>query len=86
MCEDVRRLLMSVRQTSGTRKVARKMDSKMLCTIALAGLVAMGFGMASHHVTIGYRFMGFAVYEPTRQRFIEAGGKIAQSPRDAARG
>jgi hypothetical protein len=66
MCEDVRRLLMSVRQRSGTIKVARKMDSKTLSTIALVGLVAMGFGMASHLVKIGYRFMGFVVYEPTR--------------------
>ena len=77
---------MSDRQTSRTRKLAGKTDSKTLSTIALVGLVAMGFGKASHLVTIGYRVVGLSVYEPTHQRFIEAGGKIEQSPLDAARG
>jgi 3-hydroxyisobutyrate dehydrogenase-like beta-hydroxyacid dehydrogenase len=55
-------------------------------TVAFVGLGAMGFGMASHLVKTGYQVTGFDVYEPTRARFSEAGGKISQSPRDAARG
>ena len=75
---------MSVRQTL-EQEIYGKMNSKISSTIAFVGLGAMGFGMASHLVKVGYRVMGFDVYEPTRARFLKAGGRIAQSPRDAAR-
>lgn len=55
-------------------------------TVAFVGLGAMGFGMASHLVNSGYQVVGFDVYEPSRARFKEAGGMIADSLRDAARG
>jgi 3-hydroxyisobutyrate dehydrogenase len=55
-------------------------------TVAFVGLGAMGFGMASHLVNSGYQVIGFDVYEPSRARFRGAGGRIANSPRDAARG
>lgn len=55
-------------------------------TVAFVGLGAMGFGMASHLVKRGYQVTGFDVYEPTQARFREAGGKVSQSPRDAAQG
>jgi 3-hydroxyisobutyrate dehydrogenase-like beta-hydroxyacid dehydrogenase len=54
--------------------------------VAFVGLGAMGLGMASHLVKSGYEVVGFDVYEPSRVRFRDAGGKIADSPRDAARG
>jgi 3-hydroxyisobutyrate dehydrogenase-like beta-hydroxyacid dehydrogenase len=68
------------------KKFTGKMSSKTSSTIAFVGLGAMGFGMASHLVKIGYRVMGFDVYEPNCARFVEAGGKTAQSSQDAARG
>jgi 3-hydroxyisobutyrate dehydrogenase-like beta-hydroxyacid dehydrogenase len=55
-------------------------------TIAFEGLGAMGFGMASHLVKTRYQVTGFDLCEPTRAKFSDAGGKISQSPRDAARG
>jgi 3-hydroxyisobutyrate dehydrogenase len=55
-------------------------------TIAFAGLGAMGFGMASHLVKMGYRVVGFDIHEPTLARFKEAGGRVSNSPRDAAQG
>ncbi|KAG0650354.1 L-threonate dehydrogenase [Hyphodiscus hymeniophilus] len=62
------------------------MHPKPPSTVAFVGLGAMGFGMASHLVKIGYQVVGFDVYEPTRARFKEAGGNISPSPRDAANG
>ncbi|KAL3417231.1 ketose-bisphosphate aldolase class-II family protein [Phlyctema vagabunda] len=46
----------------------------------------MGIGMASHLVKLGHKVTGFDVYEPTLQRFREAGGHTAASPREAAAG
>jgi 3-hydroxyisobutyrate dehydrogenase-like beta-hydroxyacid dehydrogenase len=62
------------------------MDSITSTTVAFAGLGAMGFGMASHLLKMGYHVIGYDVYEPTRLRFLEAGGNMSQSPREAARG
>lgn len=77
---------MSVRQTSGTRKFAGKLDSKTSSATAFVGLGAMGFDMAFKIVKIDYQVVVFDIYEPTRARFTEAGGKTAQSRLDAARG
>ncbi|PMD38612.1 3-hydroxyisobutyrate dehydrogenase [Hyaloscypha variabilis F] len=52
--------------------------------VAFVGLGAMGFGMASHLVKKGYDVIGYDVYKPTCVRFQQAGGRVAQSPREAA--
>lgn len=52
--------------------------------IGLAGLGAMGFGMASHLVKQGHMVTGYDVYEPSLAKFKAGGGDIASSPREAA--
>jgi 3-hydroxyisobutyrate dehydrogenase-like beta-hydroxyacid dehydrogenase len=61
------------------------MDSITSTTVAFVGLGAMGFGMASHLLKMGHHVIGYDVYEPTRLRFLDTGGNISQSPREAAR-
>lgn len=62
------------------------MNPALPTTVAFIGLGAMGFGMASHLVNMGYQVNGFDIHEPTRTKFREAGGKVSDSPRHAARG
>ena len=48
--------------------------------VAFIGLGAMGFGMATHLLKQGYAVTGFDAYEPTLQRFQNAGGLTATTP------
>ncbi|KAI0596134.1 NAD binding domain of 6-phosphogluconate dehydrogenase-domain-containing protein [Biscogniauxia sp. FL1348] len=54
-------------------------------SVSFIGLGAMGFGMATHLVSRGYRVTGFDVWEPTLTRFVAAGGLSAATPADAVR-
>lgn len=48
-------------------------------SIAFIGLGAMGFGMATHLLRQGYPVVGYDVYGPTRERFVAAGGRVADT-------
>ena len=52
--------------------------------IGFAGLGAMGGGMATNLVKNGFTVYGFDVYQPLVDKFVEAGGKPAKTPREAA--
>ncbi|KXS94022.1 hypothetical protein AC579_1163 [Pseudocercospora musae] len=52
--------------------------------IGFAGLGAMGGGMAKNLVKQGFEVTGFDVYQPLVDSFVEAGGKPAKTPKDAA--
>lgn len=52
-------------------------------SISFIGLGAMGFGMATHLVKQGYDVTGFDVWQPTLDRFKEAGGLTAVTPAGA---
>jgi len=52
--------------------------------IGFAGLGAMGGGMATNLVKNGFEVRGFDVYQPLVDKFVQAGGKAAKTPRDAA--
>ncbi|EJT97678.1 hypothetical protein DACRYDRAFT_97085 [Dacryopinax primogenitus] len=54
-------------------------------TIGFIGLGAMGFGMATHLVSLGHPVTGFDVWPPTLERFKAAGGAVATTPADAVR-
>lgn len=58
------------------------MSSKPI--IGFAGLGAMGGGMAKNLVKEGWTVYGYDVYQPLVDSFVEAGGKAAKSPREAA--
>ncbi|KAK4967730.1 hypothetical protein LTR42_010057 [Elasticomyces elasticus] len=53
-------------------------------TVGFAGLGAMGGGMAKNLVKNGFAVTGFDVYQPLVDKFVEAGGKAAKTPKDAA--
>lgn len=53
-------------------------------TIGFAGLGAMGGGMATNLVKSGFTVYGFDVYQPLVDKFVEAGGKAAKTPKEAA--
>ncbi|KAK1810654.1 hypothetical protein LTR12_014978 [Friedmanniomyces endolithicus] len=53
-------------------------------TVGFAGLGAMGGGMAKNLVKNGFSVTGFDVYQPLVDSFVEAGGKPAKTPKDAA--
>lgn len=53
-------------------------------TIGFAGLGAMGGGMATNLVKNGFTVYGFDVYQPLVDKFVEAGGKPAKTPKEAA--
>ncbi|KAK1446679.1 oxidoreductase [Colletotrichum cuscutae] len=53
---------------------------------AFIGLGAMGFGMATNLVRLGYPVTGFDVYGPTLNKFKAAGGLTATSPAEAVTG
>ncbi len=55
-------------------------------SVSFIGLGAMGFGMATHLVKQGYNVTGFDVWQPTLNRFKEAGGIAASTPTDAVKG
>ncbi|EFE37710.1 hypothetical protein TRV_07645, partial [Trichophyton verrucosum HKI 0517] len=55
-------------------------------TVGFVGLGAMGFGMATHLVNQGYTVLGFDTWAPTLERFKEAGGTVAASLEDSAKG
>jgi 3-hydroxyisobutyrate dehydrogenase len=52
--------------------------------IGFAGLGAMGGGMAKNLVKEGYPVTGFDVWQPSVDSFVQAGGKGAKTPREAA--
>ncbi|KAH9831288.1 NAD-binding of NADP-dependent 3-hydroxyisobutyrate dehydrogenase [Teratosphaeria destructans] len=52
--------------------------------IGFAGLGAMGGGMAKNLVRNGFEVTGYDVFQPLVDSFLEAGGKAAKSPKDAA--
>ncbi|CAM1501229.1 Fc.00g103910.m01.CDS01 [Cosmosporella sp. VM-42] len=53
--------------------------------VAFAGLGAMGFGMTCNLLkTSSYSIKGYDVFAPSEQKFIDCGGDIGDSPRDAA--
>ncbi|KAG8532286.1 uncharacterized protein KY384_003927 [Bacidia gigantensis] len=54
-------------------------------SLAFAGLGAMGFGMASHLLKSGFQVIGYDIYQPSVDKLVAAGGKGAQSPRDAVK-
>ena len=56
----------------------------MAPTIGFAGLGAMGGGMAKNLVKNGFEVTGFDVYQPLVDSFVEAGGKPAKTPKEAA--
>ncbi|KAF2165537.1 hypothetical protein M409DRAFT_67324 [Zasmidium cellare ATCC 36951] len=53
-------------------------------TLAFAGLGAMGGGMAKNLVKNGFTVYGYDVYQPLVDSFVEAGGKAAKTPKEAA--
>ncbi|KAL2842567.1 NAD-binding of NADP-dependent 3-hydroxyisobutyrate dehydrogenase-domain-containing protein [Aspergillus pseudoustus] len=54
--------------------------------IGFIGLGAMGFGMASDlQRRPQYTVMGFDIWQPSLDKFVTAGGRAGQSPRDVAR-
>ncbi|KAK5138190.1 hypothetical protein LTR08_004885 [Meristemomyces frigidus] len=53
-------------------------------TVGFAGLGAMGGGMAKNLVKEGFQVTGFDVYQPLVDSFVEAGGKPAKTPKEAA--
>lgn len=54
--------------------------------VGFLGLGAMGFGMATHLVRQGYSVKGYDVFPATLERFQAAGGAVASSLADSARG
>ena len=54
--------------------------------IGFAGLGAMGGGMATNLVKNGFDVTGFDVYQPLVEKFVQAGGKPAKTPKEAAAG
>lgn len=52
--------------------------------IGFAGLGAMGGGMATNLVRNGFEVTGFDVFQPLVDKFVQAGGKPAKTPREAA--
>lgn len=52
--------------------------------VAFAGLGAMGGGMAKNLVKEGFQVAGFDVYQPLVESLVEAGGKAAKTPKEAA--
>lgn len=53
--------------------------------VAFLGLGAMGFGMATNLVKIGYSVTGFDIWPPTLEAFAAAGGKTATTPREVVK-
>ncbi|KAK3719315.1 hypothetical protein LTR37_004534 [Vermiconidia calcicola] len=53
-------------------------------TIGFAGLGAMGGGMATNLVKNGFEVYGFDVYQPLVDKFVQAGGRAAKTPKEAA--
>lgn len=51
--------------------------------IGFAGLGAMGSGMATNLIKQGYQVYGYDVYTPLVDRFVEAGGLPAKTPKEA---
>lgn len=52
--------------------------------VALAGLGAMGFGIATNLLKCGFPVTGYDVYQPAMDRFVAEGGTSASTPREAA--
>ncbi|PGH12700.1 hypothetical protein AJ80_06646 [Polytolypa hystricis UAMH7299] len=55
-------------------------------TIGFVGLGAMGFGMATNLISLGYKVRGYDVWAPTLERFKQAGGEVATSLANSAAG
>ncbi|KAL1586196.1 hypothetical protein WHR41_05466 [Cladosporium halotolerans] len=56
----------------------------MAPNVGFAGLGAMGGGMAKNLVKNGFPVTGYDVFQPLVDSFVEAGGKAAKSPKEAA--
>lgn len=52
--------------------------------VGFAGLGAMGGGMATNLVKNGFTVYGYDTYTPLVDKFVEAGGKPAKTPKEAA--
>jgi 3-hydroxyisobutyrate dehydrogenase len=53
--------------------------------IGFCGLGAMGIGMATHLVSLGYPVTGFDLYQPSLDKFSAAGGTPSTSLADSAK-
>lgn len=53
--------------------------------IAFLGLGAMGFGMATNLLKLGFKVHGFDVWAPTLERFVKEGGESASTPREVVK-
>lgn len=62
----------------------QRMASDSKPVVGFAGLGAMGGGMATNLVKNGFTVHGFDVYQPLVDKFVQAGGKAANTPKDAA--
>ncbi|QIX00020.1 hypothetical protein AMS68_005537 [Peltaster fructicola] len=54
--------------------------------IGWTGLGAMGGGMATNLVKKGFKVTGYDVYQPLVDKFVQAGGTAAKTPKEAANG
>ncbi|KAF8723676.1 hypothetical protein HU200_021638 [Digitaria exilis] len=61
------------------------MESKAAKRIGFIGLGAMGFGMASHLLKLGFYVVAYDVYKPTMARFDDLGGSTKGSPEEVAK-
>jgi 3-hydroxyisobutyrate dehydrogenase len=52
--------------------------------VGFAGLGAMGGGMAKNLVKEGFSVTGYDLYQPMVDSFVQAGGKAAKTPKEAA--
>lgn len=52
--------------------------------IGFFGLGAMGGGMASNLVRRGFTVIGYDVYEPLIEKFVQTGGRAGRTPRETA--
>jgi phosphoglycerate dehydrogenase-like enzyme len=66
------------------QKKTEKMPELVPRKIAFLGLGAMGFGMATNLVKVGWEVTGYDVYGPTLERFVDAGGKRAETCREVS--
>lgn len=65
---------------------AHTMGASAPFNVGFVGLGAMGFGMATRFVSCAHNVTGYDVYEPSLAKFRDAGGRIATSPAEAAKG
>jgi 3-hydroxyisobutyrate dehydrogenase len=71
-----------IHSQTGIASINTTMSSKPI--VGFAGLGAMGGGMATNLVKNGFTVHGFDVYQPLVDKFVQAGGKPAKTPKEAA--